>query len=455
MIKTLKAALPRSLTPARIFVLSFALLILLGSLLLWLPFSVSGKKLSFVDALFTAASAVCVTGLAVLDIGRDLSFPGQLVTLFLFKVGGLGIITFSVLLFGLMGRGISFKDREFVQSTFLHTPRRDFLFIVKRVLLLSLVIEALGAVLLFSRFAADFPPARAFYLAVYHAVSAFNNCGYSLFPDSLMSYREDWLINLTVMALIVLGGIGFIVQQEVIARLRGVGKRLSLHAKIVLSATALLILAGTALFYLLELDHTLKGLPASSALLISLFQSVTARTSGFNTVEIGQLANPTILLLMVLMFIGASPGSTGGGIKTTSFALLLFLIWSQIKGSEDVNVFHRTIPRENLHRTIAVILAAILTIGLVASLLFLWESPADPSLPANRQLMVEYIFETVSAFGTVGLSMGVTAKLNDLQKLALIIMMFAGRVGLLTLAYAWYAAKRKGLTYAEETVMVG
>ncbi|MDI6725761.1 MAG: TrkH family potassium uptake protein [Smithellaceae bacterium] len=455
MISRLKAAFSRSLTPARIFVLSFALLILTGALLLRLPFSVSGKNLSFVDALFTAASAVCVTGLTVLDIGQDLSLAGQLVTLLLFKVGGLGIITFSVLLFGLMGRGISFKDREFVQSTFLHTPRRDLLFIIKRVLFLSLAIEAAGAVFLFIRFAADFPPARAFYLAVYHAVSAFNNCGYSLFPDSLMSYREDWLINLTVMVLIVLGGIGFIVQHEVLSRLRGVGKRLSLHAKIVLSATGILILLGTALFCLLERDHTLKGLSPASALLISLFQSITSRTTGFNTVEIAQLANPTILLLMVLMFIGASPGSTGGGIKTTSFALLLFLIWSQIKGSVDVNVFHRTIPRENLHRTIAVILAAVLAIGLVAAMLLLGESPADPSLPANRHLMVEYIFETVSAFGTVGLSMGATAKLNDLQKLTVVFMMFAGRVGLLTLAFAWYAAKRKGLTYAEEAVMVG
>ncbi|MCL5808719.1 MAG: hypothetical protein M1418_09275 [Deltaproteobacteria bacterium] len=201
----------RRLTPPRIFILSFALLILIGTILLRMPFASSGSRLSFVDALFSSASAVCVTGLAVIDIGKDLSLAGQIVTLVLFQIGGLGIITFSVVLFGLLGRGISFKGREIVQSTFLHTPRHDFLVIVRGVLRFTFVIEAAGAVLLFIRFAEDFPPAVAFFHALYNAVSAFNNCGYSLFSDSLMSYRGDWLVNLTVMGLIVLGGIGFIV----------------------------------------------------------------------------------------------------------------------------------------------------------------------------------------------------------------------------------------------------
>ena len=224
-----------------------------------MPFASSRGRLSFVDALFSSASAVCVTGLAVIDIGKDLSFTGQVVTLLLFQIGGLGIITFSVVLFGLLGRGISFKGREIVQSTFLHTPRRDFLVIVKGVLRLTFIIEAAGTILLFIRFSQDFPPAAAFFHALYNAVSAFNNCGYSLFSDSLMSYRGDWIVNLTVMGLIVLGGIGFIVQHEVIGWCRGLQKKLSLHSKIVLLTSGILILAGAALFYLFEADHILKG----------------------------------------------------------------------------------------------------------------------------------------------------------------------------------------------------
>ncbi len=451
----IRRSISRRLTPPRIFILSFALLILIGAILLRMPFTSSEGHLSFVDALFSSASAVCVTGLAVIDIGKDLSFTGQVVTLLLFQIGGLGIITFSVLLFGLLGRGISFKGREIVQSTFLHTPRRDFLVIVRGVLGLTLVLEAVGTILLFIRFSQDFPPATAFFHALYDAVSAFNNCGYSLFSDSLMSYRGEWIVNLTVMTLIVLGGIGFIVQHEVIGWCRGVQKKLSLHSKIVLLTSGVLILAGAALFYLFEAEHILKGASWRTQLLDSLFQSITSRTAGFNTVDIGKLTNPTILVMIILMFIGASPGSTGGGIKTTSFALLLLMIWNRMKGNYHVNVMNRKIPREILGRTITIIFASAFSICLITSvLLFLSGGELLPP-EQNRHFFVEYLFETVSAFGTVGLSMGATAKLNDIQKLAIILMMFAGRVGPLTLAFSWYTEKKKEIKYAEESVMVG
>ena len=211
----------RHLTPTRIFVLSFATFIMLGALCLWMPFSAAQRDLKFVDALFTATSAVCVTGLSPLDVGTELSLAGQLITMVLFQVGGLGIITFSIILFAVMGRGISFKGREIAQSTFLHTPRHDFYVILKKVILYSFVIEAIGAILLFLRFVQDFPAGKAFYHAVFNAVSAFNNAGFSLFSDNLMSYQSDVTVNLTVMGLIILGGIGFIVQYEVLARLRG------------------------------------------------------------------------------------------------------------------------------------------------------------------------------------------------------------------------------------------
>ena len=340
----LKAFFSRHLTPTRIFVFSFAGFILLGALALWFPFAASGSGLRFVDALFTAASAVCVTGLGTVDIGRDLSFTGQLITLVLFQVGGLGIITFSIVLFTLMGRGISFKGREITQSAFLHTPQKDFYLIIKKVLRYTLIIEAAGTLLLLMQFAQEFPPGQALYFSIYHAVSAFNNCGYSLFPDSLMRYQNNSLVNFTIIALIILGGIGFIVQQEVIAKLRDVKKRLSLHTKIVLITTLALIVIGSVSFYFMEMNNVLRGATSKTAILSSLFQSVTARTAGFNTVDIGTLTNSTILVIMILMFIGASPGSVGGGVKTTSFALLALLIINRMKGNENVNIANRTIP---------------------------------------------------------------------------------------------------------------
>ena len=450
-----RISISKRLTPPRIFIASFALLILAGAILLRLPFAAGRAPLSFVDALFSSASAVCVTGLAVIDIGKDLSFSGQIVTLVLFQIGGLGIITFSVIIFGMMGRGVSFKEREIVQSTFLHTPRRDFIVIAKGVLRLTFLIETLGTGLLFIRFAQDYPPATAFFHALYNAVSAFNNCGYSLFSDNLMAYRGDWIVNLTVMGLIVLGGMGFIVQLEVIARLRGRQKRFSLHAKIVLLTTGILIVAGAALFYLFEADHILKGASGPTQFLDSLFQSITPRTAGFNTVDIGGLTNGTILVMMILMFIGASPGSTGGGIKTTSFTLLLLMIWNRMKGRYDVNVFNRQIPREIVGRTIAIIFASVFSVGMITSILLFFGGGVNLPPEQSRHFFVEYLFETVSAFGTVGLSMGITAKLNDIQKLAIVLMMFAGRVGPLTLAISWYTAGRKEIRYAEESVMVG
>ena len=449
-----RALIDRQLSPARIFIFSFAAVILVGALLLWLPFSAGRGPLTFVDALFTSASAVCVTGLATIDMGKDLSFAGQVISLFLFQIGGLGIVTFSVVFFRMMGRSVSFKEREIMQSTFLHTPRRDFIVIAKWVLLSTFLIEGIGTLLLFVRFSQDFSPAHAFYQALYHAVSAFNNCGYSLFNDNLVKYQSDVIVNLTVGGLIILGGIGFIVQYEVFARFRGLQKKLSVHSRVVLMMTAFLLMAGALLFYLFEMNHILQGESVITQILTSFFQSVVPRTAGFNTVDIGQLTNATILVMIILMFIGASPGSTGGGIKTTSFTLLLMMIWSRFKGSEDVNMFNRTIPKEILTRTITIIFASAFSICLITSILLLAGGAENLHPTQSRHFFVEYLFETVSAFGTVGLSMGITAKMNDLQKLAIIVMMFAGRVGPLTLAFAWSASKR-GLTYAEEQVMVG
>lgn len=450
----IKTFFSRHFSPARMFVLSFAAVIMTGGILLWFPFSATKGNLRFVDALFSSTSAVCVTGLVVIDVGKDLSTLGQVITIFLFQIGGLGIITFSTVFFVLMGRGISFKGREIVQSTFLHTPRRDFIVIAKAVLWVTLLTEAIGTLFLFIRFSLDFPLGTALYHAVYNAISAFNNCGYSLFSDNLMGYQGDLIVNLTIMGLIVHGGIGFIVQYELVSWLKGKQKRLSVHTKIVVITTLILILSGAVLFYVFERNHIIRDAPILNQILASLFQSVTPRTAGFNTVDIGLLTNPTILLMIMLMFIGASPGSTGGGVKTTSGALLFLMIWNRIKGNEEVNLFNRTVPKEIIGRTISIIFASAFSVAIIWSVLLI----AGGGLPIeeSRRLFVEYLFDTVSAFGTVGLSMGITPKLNDLQKYAIILMMFAGRVGPLTLAFSLSrGGGKKGITYAEEGVMVG
>jgi trk system potassium uptake protein len=447
--------LSRHLSPERIFILSFAGVILSGGLLLRLPFSAAAAPLPWIDAFFQSASAVCVTGLATIDVGQDLSTAGQAVLIFLFQVGGLGILTFSAVFFVMLGHGLASKERDIVQSVFLYSPRRDLGPILKFVFLSTFLYEGAGTLLLWARFSRDFPWSEALYKAGFHAVSAFNNAGFSLFSDNLMSYQGDPIVNLTMMALIVAGGIGFIVHYELHMRFFGKQRRLSVHTKVVLVATGVLIVGGAVLFFIFESHRVLEGLPWQNRVLASLFQSITPRTAGFNTVDIGMLANETILLMIGLMFIGASPGSTGGGVKTTSASLLFLIMWSRLRGREEVSVFNRTIPRELLQRTISIILAATLSIGCIVAVLLL-SVDFSGSADTSRHLFVEYIFETTSAFATVGLSMNLTPSLNTPQKLAIILMMFAGRVGPLTLAFSLARiTTKKGFTYAEEGVMVG
>jgi trk system potassium uptake protein TrkH len=445
----------RHLSPERIFILSFAAVILAGAVLLWLPFSASQKPLPWIDALFQSASAVCVTGLATIDVGRDLSRVGQVVLIALFQVGGLGILTFSTIFFMLLGRSLASKEQDIIQSAFLYAPRRDLASVIKFVIFSTLMYESAGTVVLWLRFCWDFPPAEALYIAVFHAVSAFNNCGFSLFSNNLVAYQGDLVVNAVMMGLIVAGGLGFIVHYELHMRIFGGQRRLSVHTRLVLIVTAILIGGGALLFYVFEQHATLRGLPWQNQVLASLFQSITPRTAGFNTVDIGRLTNETILMMILMMFVGASPGSTGGGVKTTSAGILFLLMWSRLRGREDVHVFNRTIPRELMNRTLSIILISTLWIFLVVSILLL-TAPNGGGPTESRHLFVEYLFETVSAFGTVGLSMNLTPDLSPVQKLALVFMMFAGRVGPLTLAFSLARSTLKhSFAYAEEGVMVG
>jgi len=445
----------RHLSPERTFALSFAGMILGGAVLLDLPISSPAGAIGWVDALFTATSAVCVTGLSTISVSEDLSRVGQGILLGLVQVGGLGILTFSAMFFIILGRGLDTKEQDILRSVFLYAPRRDLADVLKFIFVSTALCEGAGTLVLWVRFCREVPWDEALYLAAFHAISAFNNAGFSLFRDSLVGFQGDAAVNVTVMALIVAGGIGFLALDELYRRVFGNHRRLSVHTRIVLIASAVLIAAGAGLFFLFERDRALSGLPWPDRLWVCLFQSVTARTAGFNTVDIGALANGTILLLVALMFIGASPGSTGGGVKTTSAGLLFMILWSRLKGFEDVHAFNRTIPRDILQRTIALVLASLMFIGFTVSVLVLAEENAG-SLAQSRQRLAEYIFEAVSAFGTVGLSMNLTPTLNTPQKLAVILTMFAGRVGVLTLAFSLARnSVRRPFRYAEEGVMVG
>jgi trk system potassium uptake protein TrkH len=447
----------RFLTPERTLILSFLIMILIGTFLLSLPHAARGKTTSLIDALFTATSAVCVTGLIVVDTGSFYSQFGQVVILILIQVGGLGIMTFSVFFYLLLGRSIGFRDRKIILDTFSQSPIRNIYALLKSVFLYTMVIECIGAAFLFMGWCSHFPPITALYFSLFHAISAFCNAGFSLFSDSFVGFHDNVLVNLSTTSLIILGGLGFVVLMEIfdIGLRRNTPVRISLHSKVVLTTTAALLVFGTLLIFFIERNDSLLKFPLGEQILISYFQSVTSRTAGFNTIPMIDLSNATCFMITILMFIGASPGSCGGGIKTTNLATLVSLAVNRYRGRERANLFRRTIPHETVARSISIILASILAVTIIAILLLVTQL-GDLSHVESRGLFLEYLFETVSAFGTVGLSMDVTPKLDLTGKLIVIIMMLLGRLGPLTLAFAMARRTRRAeFQYAEENIIVG
>jgi len=450
----------RNLSPPQAIALYYGVAIFLGAALLATPQAARGGRLSFLDALFTATSAQCVTGLSVLDIGTRLSTFGQLIVLLLIQLGGLGITTFSVYLFIYLKKGVSMQGRWIVQETLMHTPVSSWQGLIRSIFVLTLVIEGGGALLLAMAFVPEQGFASGLYSAVFHSVSAFCNAGFSLYPDSLVGYRDDALVNLTVMALILLGGIGFLVMRELMEYFRAksrkgkVRRRLSLHSTLVLWTTSFLILYGTVMIAWLEADGALAGMSLSEGFWTSLFQSVTARTAGFNTIDLNAFRAPTLFLIIFLMFIGASPGSAGGGIKTTSLALFVGALYNRLKGSSHTSLFGRTVPEELVTKAMVLVFLAIILIGIALFGLMIAQSP--DLAHENPREFLGYCFETFSAFATVGLSLGATAKLGAPGKTIVILLMFVGRVGLLTLAFAIAGRTRRHAPhYAEESVMIG
>lgn len=445
------------LTPERTLILSFVLIMITGTCLLNLPYAARETPASFIDALFTATSAVCVTGLIVKDTGSFYSHFGQVVILILIQVGGMGIMTFSVFFYLLLGRSIGFGDRRIIQDTFSQSPIRNMYVLLKSVFLYTMAIESIGLLVLFIGWRDSFPLMTALYFSLFHAISAFCNAGFSLFSDSLVGFQDNIPVNLSITSLIILGGIGFIVLKEIfeIGFRKKAPSRISLHSKVVLTTSVTLIVLGTLFVFFIERDNTLLNFSLGRQILVSYFQSVTSRTAGFNTIPMINLSNATCFIFILLMFIGASPGSCGGGVKTTNLATLVSLAFNRYKGREQANLFRRTIPNETVSRSVSIILASILVVTIITILLLITQL-GDISHTESRGMFLEYLFETVSAFGTVGLSMGVTAGLDSAGKLIIVVMMLLGRLGPLTLAFAMARRVKKGeFQYAEENIIVG
>ncbi|SFX54766.1 trk system potassium uptake protein TrkH [Thermoactinomyces sp. DSM 45891] len=437
-------------SPPRILVAGFFLIIFMGSFLLTLPLATKdGQGLAWIDSLFTATSATCVTGLVVVDTGDTFTLFGQMVILILILVGGLGFMTFATFFAVLLGKRVSFQDRLLLQEALNKSSVEGIVSLVKRIVLFAFIIQAIGAILLTIRFVSDMPLDRALYFGIFHSISNFNNAGFDIMGSfqGFTGYVSDPYVSIILCTLIFLGGIGFIVLNELYEYRQT--KRISLHSKMVLVVSIALILIGTIFLFLFEYTNpkTLQPLSGTGKVVSSFYQAITPRTAGSNTLNIPDLTQSSILLMIVLMFIGASPGSTGGGIKTSTFSVLLGAVKSQIKGKEDVTFYRRRIPYDLIYRSLAVASCGFAIVVGVAMLLTITEK-------GNDFLMI--LFEATSAFGTVGLSMGLTPNLSIAGKMIIIFTMFAGRVGILTIAFALAQnRKRDPYRYPEGNIMIG
>ncbi len=445
--------------PARLLVVSFAAAILVGAALLALPLASTGSPLAFIDALFMATSAVCVTGLAVVDPGGALNGFGQAVLLGLVQVGGLGIMTLSSTLLLLIGQDISLSSSDAVQDSFFTSHRLGLGALLRLVFLWTLTIEVLGAVALFLTESQRLPLGQAVWVSVFHAVSAFCNAGFGLRPDNLMADRANIGIVLPISLLIIVGGLGFAVLAELTRwarrRLRRQRTPLSLHTKVALTMTGALLLVGMVGFILLERANLLVGASLRETLLVGWFASVTPRTAGFNTVDYGQVTVATLYFTFVLMLIGGCPGSTAGGVKATTLGVLLALARARYRGERGVRLFNRNVPETNIARATWVVALAFIIV-IVGAILLAALQVSGSFHPRTVEWSLGLLFEVVSALGTVGLSTGITPQLNEGGKVLIMMLMFIGRLGPLTIAVAIAQQKhRPAVAYAEEQVMIG
>lgn len=448
------------LTPVRVIAIGFALIIFVGAFFLSLPIAHNdGQWFSFMDSLFTSTSAVCVTGLIVVDTAAHFNMFGQMVILLLIQIGGLGVMTATTLLFLMMRKRITLKNRLMLQEALSEDRLQGIVKSIKMILILTFSIELVGALILMC----SFIPAYGGYgiwVSIFISVSAFCNAGFDILGvvggnqfGSLTGFAENAFVCLPVMALIVIGGIGFMVLIDIGDRAFKKKKKLFSHTKMVLIITAVLIVFGWAAFMATEWNGVLKDMSVGGKILTALFQSVTPRTAGFETVSQAALTPVSYMLTIILMFIGASPSSTGGGVKTTTLAVLLLTGIRTLQGERDVNLGRTKINPNSIKRAITIIMLAILIIMVNTILILIFEGNVH-NTAANVQ---NVLFEVTSAFSTVGLTMGITSKLCVASKLLLCLTMFIGRVGTLTIGFS--IAKRKKINdkieYTDAKILIG
>lgn len=440
-------------TPVQILVMGFALVILVGAVLLSLPMAAqSGEVTPFIDSVFTATSAVCVTGFLTVDTGTYWTYFGKTVIITLVQIGGLGFMSIATLVFFILGKRITLKERLVMQEAMNVNSLQGLVKMIKYVLIFTFSMEAIGAILLCTQFIPQFGITKGIYYSVFHSISAFCNAGFDLMGNftSVTAYANNSVIILTFSALISIGGLGFYVWIE-IYNSKGT-RRLSLHSRVVIYTTIILIVVGATLMYIFEMNnpYTMQGMSPKGKILSSIFASVSPRTAGFNSIPIDKMTTAGNFLTMLLMFIGGSPGSTAGGLKITTAVILFMTVVSVVKGREDTEIFERRISKELVYRSFALAVIAMTLVVVVTMVL---------SITEHESIPFEFLlYEAVAAFSTVGLSLGVTAKLTTLGKIIIALTMFAGRVGPLTIILA--LAKRKSskpgnIKYPEDKILIG
>ena len=424
-------------SPGRLIALGFLSVILIGSVLLMLPCSVKdGVTLRYIDALYTSTSAVCVTGLIAVDAGDTFTPLGQTFLAMLIQIGGLGVTAVGAGVIIAIGKKVNMKGRNLIREAMNLDSGKGLVVFVRDIFITTVIIELSGAVLSFLVFVQDYPPIRAIGISLFHSVAAFNNSGFDILGNfqNLIPYRHNVLLNVVTCALIILGGIGFLVIREVCSK-RFRWKKFSMHAKVVITMSIVLIIVGAVMLKFTE-DITWMA---------AVFHSVSARTAGFSTYPLGTFSQSGLLVITVLMFIGASPGSTGGGIKTSTFFVLLQGIKSAAT-NKDEKAFHYAIPK-NAFRKAAVIASLALFVVIIGTYIM---TILEPEIP-----LVDLLFEITSAFGTVGLSTGITPDLCDGAKFLSIVIMYIGRLGPLTIASLWYFTRGDRVSYPEGNIAIG
>ncbi|WP_019509003.1 TrkH family potassium uptake protein [Pleurocapsa sp. PCC 7319] len=444
------------MTIARTICIGFLTLIVIGTLLLMMPFAtVSGTWNSFIVALFTSTSAVCVTGLAVVDTGSDFSFWGQLTILLLIQIGGLGYMMTTTFLMLLLGRKFDLRQKFAIQESFDRPFLQGSNNLVRSIIATTMIFEITGIFLLLRTFVPQYGWSKGLWYSIFHSISAWNNAGFSLYSDSLVGYRSSWIINLIIPGLVIFGGIGYQVIIEMYLWLKNVIQRkserfcFSLNFKVVVSTTILLLILGTIAFFLTELNNpaTLESLSFKDKFLAAWFQSMTTRTAGFNSIDLGKMTTAGLFITMGFMFIGASPSGTGGGIKTTTFRILYNSTKSVLQGKNDVVLYQREVPSTLILKAVAVVFGTAASIVLVTILITSIEHHFD---------LLPVLFEVISAFATVGLSTGITSSFAVASKVLLVLAMYFGRVSILIVIAAIIGdPSPSSLHYPEENLLVG